>query len=472
VHIITYGVDLPPSAYYAIWETNNAEASDYIFQYLDFRIILIHLFILIISGILFIKLIKIKDISNPPFYARIILVLIILIASYFTKASEKNIPNKFINSYLKFKTELKSFKESIEYRQSRALKERGPIKCDENKPGIMVIVIGESASKYHQGLYGYQRNTNPLLSSIRNELFIFDSVIAPHSHTNPVISKVMTFADFDNMDYLYSKRNIIEYFKDAGYKTFWLSNQPFIEKFSTIASSIGTTADWYVFTNNQNDGDENELNSFDEVLFKPFEIALNDKSEYKFIVLHLMGSHSPKDRRYPSEFDIFKDWQGIPDKPYNSEWKKNVINAHDNSVLYNDSILYELIMKVKAKNKKSVFLYFSDHGEELYEYRDFWGHAEGNASIYMLDIPFILWLSDEYIITHADKVKNIKTYLTRKYQTDCVIHSIIDLAGCRSEEFDSSKSIFSPYFKYRKRFIRDCNYDSLINLGKKSITDK
>ena len=68
-------------------------------------------------------------------------------------------------------------------------------------------------------------------------------------------------------------------------------------------------------------------------------------------------------------------------------------------------------------------------------------------------------------------MEKLSHYLSRKYQSDDVIHSVIDLSNCRSEEYDSTRSIFSPYFKFRKRRIDDVDYDEMIGAGKKSVTD-
>lgn len=56
-------------------------------------------------------------------------------------------------------------------------------------PQTYVVIIGESTSSRNMGLYGYYRNTNPLLSEIKEELLIFEDVIAPHTHTITSLNK-------------------------------------------------------------------------------------------------------------------------------------------------------------------------------------------------------------------------------------------------------------------------------------------
>lgn len=460
-HIITYGAKMPESAYYAIWETSTIEATDYVKQYLNLRLILVLVVLLLICTACIVPLFRIKY-KKTPIVGKIVLSLIFFILPYHLKLSDNILPNKFINSYLQYKSEFNIFKEEIEKRKSVLNKDHYKIDCKSDSALTVVIVIGESASKYHQGLYGYSRQTNPLLNAIRDQLYIFDSVISPHSHTNPTLSKVLSFANHEDMEPLYKKQTMVEYMKNAGFKTFWLSNQEFTDQYTTISTSIAVESDWYFFTFDKS----NPLISYDENLLKPFDIALEDRADKKFIILHLMGSHSDKATRYPEQFNIYTTDDSIVKQEFHRPWPLSVVNAHDNSVVYNDWLLREIIERLRDKNINCCMLYFPDHGEEIFDYRDFWGHAEANASIYMFDIPFILWLSDDYKVFNKSLVNDLPNYLTRRYQTDDVIHSIIDLTKCYGEDFEPERSIFNKAFKPRKRIIGEYDYDEMIKTMK------
>ncbi len=460
-HIITYGSKMPESAYYAIWETSTIEATDYVKQYLNIKLILVLVVLILISIACVVPIFRVKY-TKTPIVGKIVLSLILFILPYHLKLADNLLPNKFINSYKNYKNEFNIFKEEIEKRKSLSNREHYKIDCNSDSALTVVVVIGESASKYHQGLYGYSRQTNPLLNSIRDQLYIFDSVISPHSHTNPTMSKILSFANHEDMEPLYKKQTMIEYMKNAGFKTFWLSNQEFTDQFTTISTSIAVESDWYFFTFDKN----NPLISYDGNLLKPFDVALDDRADKKFIILHLMGSHSDKATRYPEQFNIYTTDDSIVKQEFHRPWPLSVINAHDNSVVYNDWLLREIIERLRDKNINSCMLYFPDHGEEIFDYRDFWGHAEANASIYMFDIPFILWLSDDYKVFNKSLVNDLPNYLTRRYQTDDVIHSIIDLTKCYGEDFEPERSIFNKAFKPRKRIIGDYDYDEMIKTMK------
>src|SRR5690606_33522041 len=94
--------------------------------------------------------------------------------------------------------------------------------------------------------------------------------------------------------------------------------------------------------------------------------------------LHLQGSHFNYDERYPSEFNVFKS----PNKNR---------NRYINSILYNDWVVDSLI-KVAQSNDVDAIFYLSDHGEDLT-----YGHNQGNYTKGMSEIPFIVYLSNNYL---------------------------------------------------------------------------
>ena len=47
-------------------------------------------------------------------------------------------------------------------------------------------------------LYGYQRETNPKLSRIKDELVIFDNVLSPHCYTTGSLLKSLTLRDWED----------------------------------------------------------------------------------------------------------------------------------------------------------------------------------------------------------------------------------------------------------------------------------
>lgn len=74
--------------------------------------------------------------------------------------------------------------------------------------------------------------------------------------------------------------------------------------------------------------------------------------------------------------------------------KKKEIADYDNATRYNDYVLMQIINRFR--NQNTVLLYFSDHGEEVYDYRDHKGRDLSSNTIsynylkYQHEIPFMI----------------------------------------------------------------------------------
>ncbi|MDR1780991.1 MAG: phosphoethanolamine transferase [Tannerella sp.] len=320
-------------------------------------------------------------------------------------------------------------------------------------PQTLVVVIGESLSRSHLSLYGYERDTNPLLSARRQSLKIYTDVVAPQVHTIPVMRSILTFADETHPEYLTSRPSLFELFNRAGYDTYLISNQPFEDgssSYEPLLRMARHTLD--LSSNDEPDG----------TLLPALQQALDNPAR-KLIVLHLMGSHSVYKFRYPQSFDRFShpaiEINTIADQ--HKDDVETIIDEYDNSVLYNDFMIATILDLLQKKGGKTAMIYFSDHGEEVYDFRDFAGHAYEKTSTYMCDVPFIVWTSPQFDARRSDLIYNEKA----PYSTTDILYSLSDIGGLRFEGFDSSRSIFSPQFAPRKRFVGDIPYDE-ISFGK------
>ena len=76
------------------------------------------------------------------------------------------------------------------FREERALAGRHTLSFEvrtlpDKTPRLVVLVIGESHARRHMSLYGYPRDTNPLLSARRGELSVYTELVSPQSCTIP-----------------------------------------------------------------------------------------------------------------------------------------------------------------------------------------------------------------------------------------------------------------------------------------------
>ncbi|MCK5876064.1 MAG: phosphoethanolamine transferase [Candidatus Marithrix sp.] len=314
------------------------------------------------------------------------------------------------------------------------------------KPEIYVMVIGETSRRDHWAINGYHRNTSPQLNKVE-KLISFKDVITEWSLTQksvPIMLSLATISDFDRAT---TEKSIITAYKEAKFKTYWLTTQPF-DHFAGNIHVIANDADVVRYF----------VRKYDAVLLDALDNVFNDfkeKNEKIFIILHTKGSHFEFSKRYPPEFKKYPDSSEF-------SWKEKLVNRYDNTILYTDFFLSRVISALKAQNTISAMLYVSDHGENLMDdERKLQGHNFGNQ--YDLPIPMFFWYSDEYEKIYPKKVINVKKNIEKKLGTINVFHSLADMANIQIDEMlDKNLSFFHApmqevprivYIQNRNKFI-------------------
>lgn len=80
------------------------------------------------------------------------------------------------------------------------------------------MVIGETSRALNWQLYGYERETNPLLSR-QTGLIAFPKVLTESNTTHKSVPMLMSGATACNYDSIYHQKGIITAFKEAGFRT-------------------------------------------------------------------------------------------------------------------------------------------------------------------------------------------------------------------------------------------------------------
>lgn len=262
----------------------------------------------------------------------------------------------------------------------------------------------------------------------------------------------MTFGSVQNPE-LIEQGTMIQLLKTAGYKTYWISNQAPIGLYETKVALMAKMSDFVYYTNII--GGENNSIALDELVLPTVKRVLKEDVAKKVIFVHLMGTHTRYSNRYPRNFDKYRD---TPSTDFPSETSFKIINEYDNAVLYNDYILSRLISylkQAKRDNEKQRFLYFSDHGEELFRTIDFYGHSNEVGTYPMYEIPFIYW-SDSTL-----ELNRYRAFSDRKYMTDDLIYSVADLLDIKFDGMRYDRSIFNEAFIPYKRVVNGkFNFDT------------
>lgn len=316
-----------------------------------------------------------------------------------------------------------------------------------NQPATLVLVIGESTNRQRMSLYGYPRKTTPELDKLKDQLAVFDNVITPRPYTIEALQQVLTFADEENPDLYLSTPSLVSMMKQAGYKTFWITNQQTMTKRNTMLTTFSEQADEQVYLNNNRNQNAAQ---YDGDVIEPFNKALTDPAPRKLIVVHLLGTHMSYQYRYPPSFDKFQDRTGVPAGVRDDQVP--TYNSYDNAVLYNDFVVSSLIKDYAKSDPNGFLLYLSDHGEDVF---DSVGHTtlgrnENKPTAPMYTIPFMAWASPKWRENHD---WNFAADLDRPYSSSHLIHTWADLAGLSSDELDRSKSLVSDSFMPRPLLI-------------------
>ncbi|MDR1289435.1 MAG: sulfatase-like hydrolase/transferase [Holosporales bacterium] len=429
-HIILFNSEISTNSFMSIFETNLQEATEFMVHFQSLKLLIVTSLFWGIGGVLFLFYDRI--LYGLEIQARIqkkyLIAAFIVIYPIFSFGDHRcKYPfEKLLFSYIEYRqdfarnTELLNKRAGFKFKNIRSL-------INSNESQTYVIVIGESVNKEHMSIYGCDINTTPNFDAIKSELMVFREVRSAHCHTQKALKGMLCFdEDFANGD-------IITFFNQAGFKTFWFSNQYTSGNCDSLTAMIGSLADVKKFINNAHYRTKLSSN-YDEKLIEYLRMALQDKAKKKIIFLHLMGSHLPYSKRYPPNFDIFKGEN-------RSNGKSVGVAQYNNSILYTDYILRRIIDLVRDLNDNSFVLYFSDHGEDVTEKPDSpHSHVESLSTPEMFDIPFIIWLSDIYKVVNKKFIDEWDT--SKIYKTNNLIHSIVEIARLTSDKFDEKKSIF------------------------------
>jgi len=324
------------------------------------------------------------------------------------------------------------------------------------KKQTVVLIIGESASRRHHSIYGAIRNTNPLLSK-RTDLIIFNNVISPYSNTINSVLSMLSISNIEQVKRFNESINLIDIFHSAGFKTYWISNQSPIGIWDNLVTVLANTSDYTKFVNTSSNSSFEAIltTSYDSKLFKPFQAVLNDTVSKKFIIVHLMGSHSSYEKRYPEEFKVFTG----------SENKEKTIAQYDNSIRYTDFILDSLLKIMVHKDFSSAdvissLIYLSDHGENVYDELDKLGHDySGNLPNANVEVPFFVWISPSLIHLQKNIISVLKTNTNKPYMIDDLFHSVMDLNSIQSKFLEPKRSIFNELFDASRPRIMENGID-------------
>lgn len=330
-------------------------------------------------------------------------------------------------------------------------------------PEVYVMVVGETVRAHNFSLYGYPRNTNPLLSKTPG-IKAFPNVTTQSNTTHKSVPMLLSAASAEDFERLFHEKGILAAFKEAGFHTVFISNQ--LPNHSFI-DFLGEQADEHYFLKKEdalqgNHYDEDLLQKLDEILPKA-DASSSAHYHYRyrklFVVLHSYGSHFNYQERYPRSFAYFKPDSRSEAKPEN---RRDLLNAYDNTIRYTDYILHGIIERlqkwegIQTKTDGvygqpiSAMLYTSDHGENIFDDdRHLFLHAAPKASDYELHVPFIIWTSEGFSNQYPDILKALGENRSKQVQSSLsAFHTMLGIGGIqthyRQDEYSVASEKYQP----------------------------
>ena len=309
------------------------------------------------------------------------------------------------------------------------------------KRTVGIVIVGETARADHFSLNGYKKETNPLLK--KQGVNNFSNVSSCGTSTAFSVPCMFSFLKRGDYSPLKARKesNVLDVLTTAGIKTIWLDNNSSCKNVCDRIENIN-------YTNAPHPYKDSPYYAhgeyYDAMILDQLDKQIDKTDNDILIVFHSFGSHGPSYyKRYPKEFAQFKPYcQKSSPQECNSE---EIQNAYDNTILYTDYVLNQVIEHLKAKSEQyeSFMLYASDHGESL-----------GENGIYLHGLPYMLapkaqthiplisWFSNDYIKNHQLNLEALKNKENASYSHDNISHSLLGLFNVSSTVYQADEDMF------------------------------
>jgi glucan phosphoethanolaminetransferase (alkaline phosphatase superfamily) len=310
---------------------------------------------------------------------------------------------------------------------------------------VHILVVGESVRRDSWSVYGYTRLTTPYLDSLKAEAFFLQHAVADANVTAwsvPILLTGMTPTQFSIGSTEAIHGNLIDLAKEAGYDTAWLLNQDI-----TISVSVGMDPNRLVYPV---DFKANFLDrhALDEGMLPGLHRELARTGHPRFIGIHMMGSHWEYYRRYPPSFQRFGSPGGLQMLSIfmAGTIQSRVLDSYDNTVLYSDWFLKQVIESARQLTVPATVTFFPDHGEDLAQLDGSSGHGASRYTRHAFEIPAFVWMNGAFRKAHPEKVTALQVNISKEIRTHDVFGTMADLMGIGWPGAKPARSFASAQF--------------------------
>lgn len=341
--------------------------------------------------------------------------------------------------------------------------------CEFRCPKI-VLIIGESYSKHHSQLYGYQLATTPNQQAWAKEgrLVVFNDAVSSWNQTSNVFKDLMSTHTNDTPGNWTDGVLFPALFRKAGYGVAFFSNQFYAGR-QQVSSDVNAS-----FFLNRSDLDRacfdvrSKQHFMVDGSFVRKELKPYKHRDHELVIVQLLGQHSPyKDRSAfaPGRRPFApKDYR----RPELAEADLQTLADYDNATFYNDAIVGDVFEQFRQEDV--VFVYVSDHGECVFDGKEPRFGRSNNTEISPemgrteFEIPMAVFFTDEFRRLHPEVVQAVEDAQFCPFFLDDLPHLLMGLAGIRSPHYSPKHDVLHPqYDTQRKRLLRGTtDYDKLM----------
>jgi glucan phosphoethanolaminetransferase (alkaline phosphatase superfamily) len=312
---------------------------------------------------------------------------------------------------------------------------------------VHVLIVGESARRASWSVYGYGRATTPYLNGLLQNgeaIFLRDAMSDANLTTLAVPMMLTGLTPKQMKPGMRLPGNLFDLAREAGYTTTWLVNQDV-----AVTTMMGIVADHLDYPPDVGEGRFGR-HTLDEVLLPAYRRELNRAGAARLIGMHVMGSHWEYYLRYPSGFQRFgsaKRLSMLTSATTDRSMVADLADAYDNSVLYTDWFLQQVIEPTRSLTVPVTVTFVPDHGEAC-PLLD--GGAVGHGSATYVpaefEIPAFVWVNAAYRAAHPAKVAALEANASKEIRTHDVFYTVADLMGVSWPGASAARSFASPQF--------------------------
>jgi heptose-I-phosphate ethanolaminephosphotransferase len=355
----------------------------------------------------------------------------------------------------------------------------GEVNVGDNKPLDVVLIIGESSSRWHWQLYGYPGETNPRLVRMRDQFLQFNDVVSADSHT------VLSLTDLFYRPYYSSgsavglqeqkKASLVDLLNAANVETVWFSAQEAFGPWAAPIARLAKDSSRSEFFAGEATAGAMVRSDSPDTLAKAAvirELATPSKGQKRLIVEHMSAAHGPYCKHALPNDTYSPPASGTAFFGAAPDFSQDVL-CYDKAIRYTDSIVADVIEAAANRARPTVVVFVPDHGEAPEEGT---GHNNAVHSARHVEIPMLVHFNaaakQVYAIAYGNLTENIHKPFVNRWVNELLMDLMNVSSGGIRREIDSPLSAsFTAPPRELFRASSVIQYDQLASLDGKDALE-